>query len=36
MPFPWEENKTDHSNDDEDPEDVKKRMLELEKYYNNE
>ena len=36
MPFPWEEKKTGHSNDDEDPDDVKKRMLELEKYYNNE
>ena len=36
MPFPWEEKKTGHSNDGEDPDDVKKRMLELEKYYNNE
>lgn len=36
MPFPWEERETDHSTNGEDPDDVKKRMLELEKYYNNE
>ena len=36
MPFPREEKKTGHSNDDEDPDGVKKRRLELEKYYSNE
>ena len=36
MPFQWEEKKTDRPNDGEDPDEVKKRMLELEKYYNNE